>query len=165
MRRMKDDAMNSEILEKLTKAYCDASVFTFAKMIMVPIVAQSPDDAADESFDISGIIGFSGDIVGNCALQLTFAGAQDAIGKLTGESVDSPAEIADGVGELVNMIAGNAKAALEEYQIALSFPEVIRGKGHEISFKHDSSMFNQRFTSEIGPINIIVAYTILHDKK
>jgi hypothetical protein len=43
--------------------------------------------------------------------------------------------------------------------VSLSFPEVIRGKGHEIGFHRHTDITMLGFTSELGDIVVIVAYT------
>ena len=45
--------------------------------------------------------------------------------------------VCDGVGEIINMIAGQAKAMLvkTKYHFTISIPSVISGHGHEISHK------------------------------
>jgi len=103
-------------------------------MIVVDLAGPMVSGSAGPVFDISAVIGFSGDIVGNCALRMSFATAQEAVTRLAGEPVREWAAIADGVGELVNMIAGNAKAALDPYKMTLSFPEVIRGADTKSGF-------------------------------
>jgi chemotaxis protein CheX len=108
---------------------------------------------------LSAIIGFTGKIVGNCALRFPAAAAQEAMNRLTGETIDSPLEIADGAGELVNMIAGNAKSALQDFSLSLSFPEVVRGRGHEIGFHRHPSIITLNFASEIGSVAVIVAFS------
>jgi chemotaxis protein CheX len=160
--------MANELADMIKNVFSDATILTFAKMTSVeltpaPAVAQSGADGADvhgvPQFDLSAVIGFTGDLVGNCALRLSSETAQEAITRLAGETIDSTFEIADGVGELVNMIAGNAKAALQDRSISLSFPEVIRGKGHEIGFYRHPSVIGIDYTSEIGKISVVVAFS------
>jgi len=86
--------------------------------------------------------------------------AREAVSRLAGERIDNPAEIADGVGEMVNMIAGNAKAALQQFEISLSFPHTVRGKGHEMAFHRHFEMEKLYFASEIGKAAVIVAYSL-----
>jgi chemotaxis protein CheX len=145
--------------DRMRKVFTDSSVFTFAKMIVVDLAGPVVGEKDTTAFDISAVIGFSGDIVGNCALRMSFATAQKAVTRLAGEPVGEWAAIADGVGELVNMIAGNAKAALDPYKMSLSFPKVIRGADHEIGLHRHSDLFELNFASELGPMAVIVAFT------
>jgi chemotaxis protein CheX len=92
--------------------------------------------------DISGVMGLTGEASGAVVISLPARLACTVVGKMLGEA--PPAEIndavRDGVGELVNMVAGHAKAALTDskYHYVLSLPVVITGTGHEIAHKSDS---------------------------
>jgi CheY-specific phosphatase CheX len=91
------------------------------------------------SGDISAVIGILGKTgQGMFALSFPRQLANRLIGRLIGteESYVTSDECCDGVGELVNMISGHAKANLsnlsgETYK--LSLPTVIQGKDHQIS--------------------------------
>jgi chemotaxis protein CheX len=145
--------------EKIKRVFSDATILTFSKMTSVDLLLK-PADAPDTAvYDLSAVIGFTGDIKGNCVLRLSAETAQEAINRFAGETIESAMEIADGAGELVNMIAGNAKAALQGYSISLSFPEVIRGKGHELGFYRHPSVVAVYYASEIGDITVIVAFS------
>lgn len=90
--------MTDGLYDKVRNAFSQAAVFTFEKMTMVSLVPREqvgPDTAV---YDLSGVIGFTGDIVGNCALRVSAKTAQEAINRLAGEAVESPSEIADGMG-------------------------------------------------------------------
>jgi CheY-specific phosphatase CheX len=151
--------MPNEITEKLRSALSDAVILTFQKMTMVECapIPSIPLDARLSGF--SGIVGFSGLITGNCVLRLSSYTAKEAMTRLSGESVDDVAEISDGVGELVNMIAGNAKAALPKLELMLSMPQVIRGEGHEIGFHRFTELIELYFSSEIGDFEAMTAYS------
>jgi chemotaxis protein CheX len=157
--------MSETLLHDMQKAFLDSAILTFRKMIMVELVPCEEIEALPQPWEFSGIIGFSGEIAGNCALRMSAATAREAITRLTGESVEDYAELSDGVGELVNMISGNAKAALDKYSISLSFPDVIRGAGHEISFHRHSDTFSLYFTSEIGTVAVVTAFSDFRTRK
>jgi chemotaxis protein CheX len=72
--------------------------------------------------------------------------AKVVVARLLGSdpSVLSPDDVADGIGELVNMISGNAKTALSassSVPYKLSLPTVIRGANHEICRQKTGSPF------------------------
>jgi chemotaxis protein CheX len=54
------------------------------------------------------------------------------------------------------MIAGAAKAQLEQYQLSVSLPSVICGKNHSINFPSNSTPIVLPFQSKIGPVCIEV---------
>jgi CheY-specific phosphatase CheX len=151
--------MSIPLIEAVRAAFFDAAVRTFGKMTMTPIDALDKAQAGPQEFEISAVIGFSGDITGNCALRLSEQTAREALSRLAGEPVHEAVDVADGVGELVNMIAGNAKAALVDYTLTLSFPQIIRGKGHELSFNRKNGLVDLLFSSDIGAIAVLAAFT------
>ena len=141
------------------KIFQDAAEMTFAKMLLVQLVFVEDKDASSNIYDISGVIGFHGDIVGNVALSLSEETAMEAISRLVGEKITNLNDTKDGVGELVNMVAGNARLGFEDMDIRLTIPEIIKGKGHELDFTRYSEYFVLRFASEIGPVHLKVAYS------
>ena len=86
--------------------------------------------------DMSGIIGFAGDMRGAVILCFPQSLATLIYKSLTGE--DPPPDdihpVADAVGELANMVAGGAKGPLSEMglNIQISIPSVISGKNHMV---------------------------------
>ncbi len=46
--------------------------------------------------------------------------------------VDTDEDFTDAIGELANMIAGNAKKDLEGLRIMISTPSVVIGAGHQV---------------------------------
>ena len=91
--------------------------------------------------DVSGIIGLAGEAKGAVVVSFPFGLAKRVYEAMTGESVpnDHPG-IADAVGEMANMVAGGAKAALAEQAMnfRISVPSVVVGKEHTISNKSDA---------------------------
>lgn len=85
--------------------------------------------------EVSGIIGLSGKMSGTVVISLERNVAISATGALLGEVPESiDTNVIDTVGELTNMIAGQAKGGLEQFDMALALPTVITGKNHIISF-------------------------------
>jgi chemotaxis protein CheX len=42
-------------------------------------------------------------------------------------------EVTDGIGELVNIVAGNAKQYLTKYHLSISLPKVVVGRNHSVA--------------------------------
>ena len=105
--------------------------------------------------DISAIIGLSGKSAGTCAISLSAEAAITAVEKMLHEQLplgmEAP-EVRDGVGELVNMIAGQAKAALSTtpYKFDITLPTIISGKGHEFYQKRGTYCVVIMFETEDG---------------
>ncbi len=108
----------------------------FRTMLSVDVKIGKPYVKTQEtaSADVSAIIGFSGDAAGCVVISFprlvatktasTFGGAE------LGE--DHP-DFADALGELANMVAGNAKKDFEGVDISISLPSVVIGTHHKIS--------------------------------
>jgi chemotaxis protein CheX len=89
------------------------------------------------SYDVSGIIGFSGEFVGSMVLSFQQVTAVAIVGKFAGMPIapESP-DFADAVGELANMIAGSAKTSFGA-GTNISVPSIIMGPGHTVARLHD----------------------------
>ena len=91
-------------------------------------------DEYESSWDISGIIGLSGEASGAVAISLKEKTAFQVTKQLTGQDYDHiDADVTDAVGEIINIIAGNVKKNFEEeLRIKISLPSIIKGKAHSI---------------------------------
>ena len=107
--------------------------------------------------EVSGVIGLSGKAQGTVVLGLSREAALNAAEVLLQER---PAEIngdvTDAIGELVNIIAGGAKAKLEHLDMSVSLPTVITGKGHCIEFPTKVTPICIPFASAWGEITVEV---------
>lgn len=115
--------------------FVEAVQSVFATMIHIDVTLGKPHltDTLPR-YDISGIIGMSGDVVGSIVLSFPAPVAKIVIGKFAGGDypVDSP-DFADALGEIVNMISGAAKAKFEGRNVSISTPSVVVGNGHTIA--------------------------------
>ncbi len=105
--------------------------------------------------EISGIIGLSGRTTGTCAVSLPEPVALAIIQRLLGASSGgnlSRAELNDGVGELINMIVGRAKALLSAtpYRFDISLPTIVSGEEHEFYQKKTAVCVVVLFELESG---------------
>ena len=91
-------------------------------------------DEYEANWDISGIIGLSGEAQGAVAISLKDITAFRVANILTGEEHNSfDSYVIDAVGEIINIIAGNVKKHFEEdLRIKISLPSIIKGKAHSI---------------------------------
>jgi len=78
---------------------------------------------------VSGVIGFSGDAAGMIVVDFSNEVASKLASALAGIEIDpSHDDFADAIGEIVNMIAGNAKKEFAEgLTINISLPQVLMG--------------------------------------
>ena len=114
-------------------------------------------DTFTPEYDVTGIIGLSGKATGDVVISFERNLALSATEALIG---DQPSEINDDVidtiGELTNMIAGNAKASMEDLELTLALPTVIVGKNHSIRFPTKVQPIALAFESDFGFFNIEV---------
>ena len=92
--------------------------------------------------DISGVMELSGAAMGSVVVSMSRQLACMVVGNMLGEP---PAEsltpgVKDAIGEIINMIAGQAKAALvkTKYHFSISIPKVIDDPGMEIAHQPGS---------------------------
>jgi chemotaxis protein CheX len=85
------------------------------------------------SYDVSGIIGFSGNVTGTVILSFPSDVAVELVGRFVGARIakDNP-DFADAVGELVNMVAGNAKSKMARKDVQISCPTVVMGNDYRV---------------------------------
>ena len=107
--------------------------------------------------EVSGVIGLSGKAQGTVVLGLS---REAALGATEALLQERPAEIngdvTDAVGELVNIIAGNAKAKLEHLDMSVSLPTVITGKNHCVEFPTKVTPICIPFNSAWGEVTVEV---------
>ncbi len=107
--------------------------------------------------DISGVIGMSGRAVGTVVVSLSKEVALKAASvMLQSERTEFDANVIDAVGEITNMVAGSAKAELEEYRLLISLPSVVLGDGHEIRFPSNVKPICVPFESPWGALTLEV---------
>jgi len=91
--------------------------------------------------DISGVMGLSGDIEGTVAITFQNELGYYLVANMVGcDAADlTPEDLHDGIGEIINMISGAAKADLNENggNISIAIPTVIIGYGHQIAHPRD----------------------------
>lgn len=114
-------------------------------------------DPTVQHFPISGVIGLSGMAVGTVVINLSKQVAlKAASAMLMQEMTELNDDVIDAVGEIANMVAGQAKAELEEYDLSVSLPNVITGDAHEIRFPSDSRPLGVSFDTDFGPLWLVV---------
>ncbi len=112
----------------------------FTTMLDLTVEIRKPHlSEALPRYDISGIIGMSGDVVGSVVLSFPTSVARPIVGKFVGVDLDCESEdFSDAIGELVNMISGAAKAQFEGKSVSISCPSVIIGQGHQVARPSDT---------------------------
>jgi len=113
-----------------------STIETFQKMLKSeakPGQVQLKNDTT-YTYDVSGVIGLSGEAQGSICLSFPKLIALKVVSALVGAEIKiiGP-EVADAIGEIANIIAGNAKQHLTQFNLSISLPKVIMGKDHKIA--------------------------------
>jgi chemotaxis protein CheX len=110
-----------------------------------------------EGSNIVGLIGLSGQVRGTVALIFPKDTAVAITGRFVGMEVTAEDETTtDAVSELVNIVAGAAKAKLsgDGNPISLSLPSVIAGDNSSVLSPSWSTWIDISFNCELGPFNL-----------
>ena len=112
-------------------------------------------DEYENSWDISGIIGLSGQIAGVAAISLKDETAFRVTKIMTGRDHNYiDVLVSDTVGEIINIIVGNIKRDFEkELRIKISLPTIVKGKAHAIAWPSEKTRI------------LCIPFTIFSDQK
>lgn len=109
-------------------------------------------------YDVSGVIGIiSPNFEGSVVIAFKEATFLKIISNMLGETyTELTSEIADGAGELTNMIFGQAKTVLNElgYGINMAIPTVISGRDHSTNSLTSGPVIVVPFESSAGPFYV-----------
>ncbi|MDR1210822.1 MAG: chemotaxis protein CheX [Spirochaetaceae bacterium] len=131
-------------MEKYIQPFIDVCKNVFREFLGVELNAERPHfsekDEVNE-WDISAVIGLTGEARGAVVISMQKALAMRLTGILTGTShTGLDEEVLDATGEIVNIIAGNAKKGLEEaFRLVISLPTIVEGKQHTIQWPHSQT--------------------------
>ena len=116
------------------------------------------DKNQEHEWDVSAIIGIAGETKGAVVLSFPSELAHNLTSRLTGKPVPSPDEdVVDTIGEVVNIVAGNAKKGLEEYRLMISLPSIVTGRNHKIVWPgKNAPIISIPFQSELGAFSLSV---------
>ncbi len=108
----------------------------FETMVEIPFSLGKPTikKEATASHEISGIIGITGEVLGSVVVSFPEKIALALAGSLLGEEMtEVNADCTDAIGEIANMVAGDAKNGFPETNTSVSVPTVIIGK-HKVAY-------------------------------
>jgi chemotaxis protein CheX len=120
---------------KLIVPFVNAVRNVFATMVKVQTTLGKPalKTTPTLSYDVSGVIGFSGQAIGSVVVSFQKDAAEALASAFAGTPLKiSDPDFPDAIGELANMVAGNAKKDLGSLA-SITVPSVIIGAGHTIA--------------------------------
>jgi chemotaxis protein CheX len=131
-------------MEEYIQVFIDVTASVFKEFLQLDVKTEriffmKKDDLHD--WDISGIIGITGEASGAVAISMKTETALKITGLLTGEAhTDIDDAVKDAIGELVNIIAGNVKKYLEEmFKLVISLPSIVSGKDHKVVWPNEKN--------------------------
>ena len=145
---------------KYINPFLEASVNLFKNHLGFKISAGQPFVKKDtnELDEVSAIIGLAGETTGAVVLSFSRPTAVAMISRFTGIHFQALSnEVIDGVGELVNILAGNAKKGLVDFKLKISLPGVVTGNQYKINWPKDVPIITIPFESEVGKFSVHVS--------
>ncbi len=139
--------------------FITAVQLVFETMLDSPVSVAKPrlKEAGMPAYDVTGIVSLSGDIVGSAALSFPMETALNAVEAFTGTRIDAEDDMfADAIGELANMVTGNAKKDLVGSAVSISVPTVVVGSNHHLASHQLGPWVVLQCESKTGPFIIEV---------
>jgi chemotaxis protein CheX len=132
----------------------------FSTMLQLPVTIEEPrlKSGNKATYDVSGIIGMAGDVSGSVVLSFRSDTAQRLVALFVGQELppEHP-DFADAVGELVNMVSGNAKGLFTGKSVSIGCPNVIVGEKHNIATASDTPCVVIPCMTDCGELTIEIA--------
>ncbi len=120
------------------KPFVDAVENLFKTMLDLPFTLEKPYVKKEPvpQYEVAGIIGLSGGVSGCVVINMQESLALQLASELLDEEMSElDDDCIDAIGEIANMIAGNAKTDFPDENCAISVPSVVIGK-HKTSYPH-----------------------------
>lgn len=111
--------------------------------------------------EVTGVIGLTGEVSGTLSVSFTETSILSLVSNMFGEEMkEMNEEIRDAVGEITNIISGQARQKLEESGRSLkaAIPTVITGKDHTITHITPYPVFAVDFSTDNGEFTIEVCF-------
>jgi len=153
--------MNMDV--KMINPFINATVNVLETMAFTKVRAGNPYLKKDQvaQGDVSGVIGLMGKVSGTISVSFTEKSILSIVSSMLGEEIkELNEEIKDAVGEITNMISGQARLKLEEVGRSLkaAIPTVIMGKDHSIIHITSSPIIAIPFSTDNGEFTIEVCF-------
>lgn len=149
--------MQAEHLE----AFRNAASRVLQTMAFTEVAAGKPYIKEDgtSTGDVSAVVGITGPMAGSMSLSFNEASILFVVSNMFGEEMkEVDEEVADAVGELTNIISGDARREMAENGLTLdgAVPTVIMGKGHRVRHMSNAPVFVLPFETPGGPFFVEV---------
>jgi chemotaxis protein CheX len=143
--------------------FIDATLNVLEMMASTKASAGTPYLKKDQvaQGDVSAIIGLTGEIGGTLSVSFSQECVLPIVASMLGEEIkEMNSVINDAVGEIINMISGQARRTLDELGRTLraAIPTVISGKNHTITHMTDHPVVAIPFNTDRGKFTIEVCF-------
>ena len=143
----------------IAKIFVSATINVLSTMANVHPVAGKPfvKNNMVARGDVTAIVGVAGVCKGSIAVTFTKASAIAVVRAMLGDDVqDVIQDTKDTVGEVTNMISGQARAKLAEQGVAMqgSTPSIVFGDNHCITHVTSAPVIAIPFTMEAGEFTV-----------
>jgi chemotaxis protein CheX len=147
----------------LVNPFIEATVNVLETMAFTKAAAKKPYLKKDNIArgDVSGVIGLTGETSGTISVSFTENSILAIVSSMFGEEIkELSSEIEDAVGEIANMISGQARKKLEEEGRSLkaAIPTVVTGKSHTITHMTPYPIIAVPFSTDNGDFTIEVCF-------
>lgn len=117
-------------------------------------------DGGSSGMLLTSLVGLSGQISGVVALRFPPPTALNLASRMLGSEVTSlNDEVTDAVSEMVNMVAGAAKAKFaHDPPVELGLPTVVEGTGYKLRYPSKAIWLEVPFSSAAGDFTMEVTY-------
>lgn len=141
-------------------AFVEAVKDLFDTMLKMPVSVKKPHPKSTDraSYDVSGIITLTGTVNGTIILSFPTDLARSLITRFVGiEVTEDDPDFADAIGELVNIVAGGAKARFQDQKAVISCPSVVIGENHRVMHRRDAPIIVIPCECECGSFAVEVS--------
>lgn len=148
---------------KLVNPFINATINVLETMAFMTVDAGQPYLKKDNVAvgDVSGVLGLTGVANGTIAVTFEQKCILQVVSNMFGETMSElNSEIADAVGELTNMISGQARRELEEMGkvFKAAIPSVVTGRNHSITHYSNGPKIAIPFYTDNGEFTIEVCF-------
>jgi len=148
---------------KIINPFLEAAANVLQTMAMIQATPGKPFIKKDGTAmgEVTGIIGITGDHTGSLSISFSKSCIASVVTNLFGTTVtEVNDEVCDAVGELTNMISGDARRRLEAQEVMLDggTPTIVSGKGHSVTHIHDGPYLAVPFETPSGQFTVEIAF-------
>ena len=147
----------------LINPFINATINVLETMAFMTVTAGKPYVKKDNIAvgDVTGVMGLTGVAMGTIAVTFEEQCILMVVSNMFGEKIEElNDDIADAVGELTNMISGQARRELDEVGkvFKAAIPTVITGKGHSVRHYGNGPKIAIPFHTDGGDFTIEVCF-------